>query len=30
MIKFLNNTEVSLEGNKTLWFLLWSRETYFI
>jgi len=30
IIIFLNNTEVSLEGNKTLWFLLWSRETYFI
>jgi hypothetical protein len=30
MIKFLNNKGVSPEGNETLWFLLWLRETYFI
>jgi hypothetical protein len=30
MITFLNNKYVSPEGNKTLWFLLWLRETYFI
>ena len=30
MIKFLNNTEVGPERNKTLWFLQCSRETYFI